>query len=617
MRSLVLLAVVASAATLYGASPASFGAQPASPLAQGIGNVATQTDAAFAASFTSAGVTNVFATTQKVSCYRPEVAATDPVFNDGPNDGYSGESACSGAATTGEDTGAVAPYPTQVGSNPGYPMSGPQLVKDHSESDIRVDPTNPMHLIGSSKWIVSPEGYNHQLGFYESFNGGASWTVQGHIPGYEGWSDDTDPVGAFDGFGNYYELNLPYQFIYNGDGSKSYTIGKSKESNPVQPAEVISASVRPSGSTSATQWLTTHNGQPDFVATYDSIGNEPDKQWLTIDTNPSSPHYNRIYAMWVDFRGPYAPVPFVSYAEAHADGTHTDWSTPQRLPLPPHSPQGATYLLPHVDPKGVLYTTITNEDPSKGSFASTISVDRSTDGGQTWSVVSTPVNDAVLPSLIYSNTTFRDGITDTFAVGNHLDPQGHQYPLYIAWEDASAGVVNTLMIASYDGGDTWTTPIQVNDNVSPVDEFQPNLTVAANGTVSVAFYDRRLACPAAGTAEAVGAGIALDQAAQNPDYAGPVPPYGATNYCINAAVQFYNPALGPLGHNIRLTQHTWDPQLNSPHPGSPTGEETFIGDYFGNITSGSRDITTSVSTYNDGTNPANQQQQVIATVAVP
>src|SRR5262249_40140237 len=156
---------------------------------------------------------------------------------------------------------------------------------------------------------------------------------------------------------------------------------------------------------------------------------------------------------------------------------------------------------PHVDPNGVLYTTITNEDPAHRSFATTISLDRSSDGGKTWSVVSTPVTDAVLPPFVYPNTTFRDGITDTFAAGNHLDAQG-PYPLYIGYEDYSAGIGNILFTASYDGGTTWTSPIRVNDNASPVDEFQPNLAVADDGTVSVNFYDRRLACPAAGTAEA-------------------------------------------------------------------------------------------------------------------
>ena len=112
-----------------------------------------------------------------------------------------------------------------------------------------------------------------------------------------------------------------------------------------------------------------------------------------------------------------------------------------------------------------------------------------------------------------------------------------------------------------------------------VDEFQPNLAVSANGTVSVNFYDRRLACPAS--------------------------PFGATNYCIDTSIQFYRPNLMPKSHNIRLSLHSWDPQLNSPFrfcvcsPGA-----TFIGDYFGNTFAGSTSFTTSISTYDDGTNRA-------------
>jgi hypothetical protein len=347
------------------------------------------------------------------------------------------------------------------------------------------------------------------------------------------------------------------------------------------------------------------DGKPDFVATYDSIGNEPDKQWLTIDTNPSSSHPDRIYAMWVNFHLLTA-VPYVSYADALPDGTHTPWSTPQKLPEPPHTPQGSTYLLPHVDPTGAIYTTVTNLNPSKKFCCTSIFVDKSTDGGATWSIVGTPVETATPPPLIYANTTFRDGIEDSFAVGNQLDEQG-SYPLYVSYEDYSAGVGNVLMTASYDGGATWSDPIQVNDNVSPVDEIQPNLSVAANGTVSDAFYDRRLACPDTGTPEGVAAGIdPLDPAAS-----------GASNYCINASVQFYRPDLTPIGHNVRLTGHTWDPQLSSPHPGTPSGTETFIGDYFGNDASGPADVFTFVSTYGDPFNPGHHQQQVVATIATP
>jgi hypothetical protein len=170
-------------AAVTGSATASTGNSSAVP--QG-----TQSDAQFAAGYATNHVRSLIATTAQTSCYRPEVGY---FTNDGPVDGYSGMSACPGA-TTGEDTGAAG-YATRTGSNPGYPAAGPMLVKDHSESDIRVDPTNPKHLIGSSKWIVSPEGYNHQLGFYESFDGGTTWTVSGHIPGYEGWTDDgTNPA---------------------------------------------------------------------------------------------------------------------------------------------------------------------------------------------------------------------------------------------------------------------------------------------------------------------------------------------------------------------------------------------------------------------------------------
>ena len=567
----------------------------------------TQSDKDYAKSFARYGVTNVVATTQRTSCYTPEVPFST---SDGPNDGYTGMSDCLGASNTGE---ALGPYATQVGSNPGYPAANPMLVKDHSESDIRVDPTNSNHLIGQSKWFVSAEGYNHLLGFYESFDGGASWPTQGHVPGYEGWTDNTDPVGAFDRYGNFYSLILPYQFFYNADGSHNFQKNTNREPNPAQPAELISVSVRPHGASGANDWITTHNGKPDFVAPYDSQGREPDKQWIGVDTNPASPFVDNVYAMWVVFTGPYTPHPFVSIAHANADGTHTDWSAPIALPQIGGTPQGATYLFPHVTPDGAIYTTLVNETPAHGSFASTIWLDQSHDGGLTWTTGPAIVKDIPEPPFRFTNTTFRDGITATFGTGNIL-VAGH-YPLYVSWEDGSTGLDNVLLSASYDGGGTWTSPIQVNDNASPVDEFQPNLDVAANGTVSVAFYDRRLACPAAGTAEATGAGIALDQV--NPAYSGSLPPYGATNYCVNASIQYYTPTLQPKGHNIRISQHTWDPQLNAAHTACPTCLTTFIGDYFGIISAGGKSYTTSVSTYDDGTNAAHYQQQVIAILSIP
>jgi hypothetical protein len=556
-----------------------------------------QADAAYGMS--SAGVSNVFATTQQTSCFTPEV----PYFtNLGPALGYTGMTRCGGnTATTGEDVG---PYPSQTGSNPGYPADSPMLVKDHSESDIRVDPTNSDHIIGTSKWFTSAEGYNHQLGFYESRDGGQTWNVQGHIPGFEGWTDGTDPVGAFDTYGNFWFFDLAYQFFYDKNEGHNFTVGKSQEPNPLLPAEVVGVTMRPHGATTATDWTT-----PEIVAAYDSKGNEPDKQWITVDTGAASPFKNRIYTMWVNFHT-LTPVPYVSYSQVTAaGGAHTAWSTPRKLPEPAHVPQGSTYLLPHVAPDGTVYTTVTNFNPAHQFGAPAVTfIDKSTDGGATWTTLPGTITIPNVPPLEFANTTFRDGITDTFAIGPSLDSR-HQYPLYLAYEDYGAGVDNVLFTASYDGGQTWASPIQVNDNSTRVDEFQPNLSVAPDGTVSVAWYDRRLRCAASGSAEAAAAGItAFDPTAA-----------GRSNYCVDASVQFYGADLTPIGHNVRLTQHAWDPQLNAPHPGGAFDSETFIGDYFGNDASvGTTDWFTFVSTYNPGNaNPQNYQQQVVAKVTTP
>src|SRR5207302_2666823 len=112
-----------------------------------------------------------------------------------------------------------------------------------------------------------------------------------------------------------------------------------------------------------------------------------------------------------------------------------------------------------------------------------------------------------------------------------------------------------------------------------VDEFQPNLATSSSGAVSVAFYDRRLPCPAFGSSEALHAGLAKDT--NTPRYP-TLPPYGAPNYCVNGAVQFYDALLNPKGANLRLSKHTFDPELNAALYARGTDvTRGFLGDYFG------------------------------------
>jgi BNR repeat-like domain len=572
--------VTAGAATLAGLTVAVMASAAPPP----------QSDADFAGSYAAKGVVSVSATTGAVSCYAPEVPYSTALA---PSDGYpgGGETPCAGA-TTGEQTSGFA---TQDVSNP------PVLVKDKSESDIRVDPLNPRHLIGQSKWFVSAEGYNHLIGFYESWDGGATWPLQGHVPGYEGWTDNTDPVGAFDPWGNFYSLLLPYVFVYDKSGGHVYNNG-SKQANPTVPPEAVSVAVhpaRPAGQQSVTNWITTHGGHPDYVFTVPNADtNTPDKQWIAIDTNKASPHYGRVYAMFTQFVLNPSRI-LVSYADAHADGTHTDWSAPQVLPTIPGHPFD-TYMLPHVAPDGTVWTTITNNPVAKGFLNNDIYLVWSTDGGVTWRGPKPVVSGVQTPT--YRNTTFTEGIVNSFGLGTKA-VNGH-WPLYVSYENEDPdGFSRVYVIGSLDGGSTWSTPpVRVNDGADDVEALQPVVAAAPNGTVAVAFYDRRLACPGPGAS-----GVQFD----------PLEPAGQTNFCVNTAIQFYTADLTPIGRNIRLSHDTWDPQLNAPKRFCVCGSSTFLGDYFGLDFGGGYAYTTSISTYDDGHNPSNYQQQVVARVALP
>jgi hypothetical protein len=547
-----------------------------------------QSDSAFAASYGEREVVSVPATTQRISCYAPEVFYAGSLS---PSQGYpdGGSTLCNGTATTGEDIG---PYPTQDVSN------APLRAKDFSESDLHVDPTNARHLIGVAKWIVNGEGYNHLTGFFESFDGGLTWPQQGHIPGYEGWTDNSDPVGAFDPWGNFYAVVLPYMFSYLPTGQHQLF---TPNVNPSLPRLGLAVAVRPHGATAATSWIATHSGRIDLVARTPFNGAGVfDKQWLAIDTNRRSRHFGRVYVVWAIGTEDSGLRIFVSHAQARQNGTHTNWSQP-RIVLQQAPGVGDNGALVRVAPDGRVWLATSSFRSFNAPF--TMSLTSSGSGGRSWDPRRVIVRHDIHG---YRNTTFRAAFGEAFTVGTRK--VGRFFPLYAVYEDADGVGTKLFMRASFDGGRHWRRPIQVNDNADAGDAFQPGVAVAPSGTVAVAFYDRRLPCPLRDTPEVAIAGLLFD----------PRVPYGLRNFCINTAVQFYRANLRPVGHNLRLSPHTWDPQLSAPRFDCICSAASFIGDYFGVDSRGGFTYTASVETYNAaGENPGYHQQQLVSKVRIP
>jgi hypothetical protein len=229
---------------------------------------------------------------------------------------------------------------------------------------------------------------------------------------------------------------------------------------------------------------------------------------------------------------------------------------------------------------------------------------KSTDGGLSFSAPKLAGTFPVFPFLRLPNTTFRDGISDNFAVN---PANGH---LLLTVEVYNGKGIDVQLTESSDGGNSWSTPIYVNDASTVndgTDQFQPSVAASPGGTVAVAFYDRRLQCPSG-------------------DLNIPTADQGRSNFCPDTSIQFFSDGpsgLQALGSNIRVTKHTWDPQNPGtttgqlPHPGGPNSITTFIGDYFGLALTDTNAYPLFVSNYNEGQNLANDQQQFLAIVPVP
>jgi hypothetical protein len=325
-----------------------------------------------------------------------------------------------------------------------------------------------------------------------------------------------------------------------------------------------------------------------------------DKQWLTVDTYPRSRHRGRVYVAWGVGENDSGLRIYLSYADARANGTHTNWSRP-RLVLRQARGVGDNGALLRVTPDGTVWLAMASFRGFGAPLA--MSFTSSRNGGRTWQPRRLIVRHDVDG---YPNTTFRAAFGEAFAVGPRK--VGRFYPLYAAYEQTRANNTRLFIRASFDGGKHWRTPIQVNDNADEGDALQPGLAVAPNGTVAVSFYDRRLACPARDSAEATVAGLLFD----------PRAPYERRNYCVNTAVQFYRAGLRPVGHNVRVSSQSSDPQLSAPRYDCICSSASFYGDYFGVDSRGGFTYTASVVTFNAaGENPGYHQHQLVSKLRTP
>ncbi len=317
---------------------------------------------------------------------------------------------------------------------------------DPEEVSIAIDPSNPNYLAAGANINYA----------YRSTNGGLNWSQQTISSSLGVWGD---PCLVFDDSGKLYYIHLSW----------------------------------------ATNWIdriVCQRSTDHGVSFNDGAGiglNTPpkaqDKAWLSVDMT-NSPYHGNLYVTWTEFDS------YGSSSSSDSSRIRFSRSTDFGITWSPaitisdvsgdcidsdNTDEGA---VPCVGPDGQIYV----------SWAGPLGLvfDKSTDGGVTWG------NDIFVSDIpggwdfAISGIYRANGLPITACDTGSTSP--YKGNIYINWSDQRNGSTNTdvFFVKSTDGGNTWTSPLKVNDDNTTREQFFTWMTIdQTTGFIYCCFYDRR------------------------------------------------------------------------------------------------------------------------------
>lgn len=312
-----------------------------------------------------------------------------------------------------------------------------------NEPSIMIDPKNPNHLIAASNID----------NYYVSVDTGRTWYTSKLTSSHGVWGD---PVISVDTSGNFYFFHLSNP--QNGSWIDRIVCQKSTDGG----ATWSDGSYAGLNGTKAQdkQWCAVNRNNNHLFLTwtqFDDYGSSNQKDSSTI-----------LFSKSIDQGKTWSSAKRIN----HYSGDCIDSDNTVEGAVPAIGPNGEIYVA-WAGPKGLVFN-------------------KSLDEGETW-MPKEKIIDPMPTGWDYAvSGIFRaNGLPITAC---DLSNGPHKGTIYVNWSDQRNGPDNTdiWLMRSTDGGDTWNSPIKVNDDNSNKQQFLTWMAIdQVTGYLYFVFYDRR------------------------------------------------------------------------------------------------------------------------------